>query len=718
MNIHITLPTVTDTVVIPAGDEPKISLSTRLVVGGVDSLGITTNSVSLLPEPPAPLPLSSDTDIEITSAILETDDPPPGLFSGVVNEMRLKILENTLPFDIRFGLTFPNFASDSTRTDSLAFGPYTLGDTTIDDLRSIEGYTFHNPAGNEPISEFEYELMAEVVEQDVVVPLDGSSLGAFRASFTVGDLYFKEITGNFYLSFKTVPTTIEKIPTGFVGFQFGRLSLSLLLRNQINLPVALDLRLTGKTFEGDSVAVPINAPLNYPGAPGTPTASDTAWTIIILDQNGTSTYWVPEGDTSIVNAWDSTITKANGDQTIVDVLNLPPDIITVGGDAVIQGEGTVAAGKAVWGVFELIAPFAFILPQDISFLPVDPIPLAPMDEDTREQIQTALLSASLTSRAQTNFPIGGKISMLASNDTLFTLALDYLDDIDAGFSRKARTGDPTFYSDLDSVLAADAIFDIKQIVFYPESPTAGQSVSPLETRAKWVEFFTTTGDTFWIGHLFDIELPSPSAFTEEGWVDIPGYAKQEIILDAERVGWIASDTTVYLKTFISLYNTKGPDSLRTIQSTNWIRFAAFITFNLASDIFSAEEEADTSDIGVLSISDTTLAIGSTADIYLDSVFVPPAGKKVKDLYLAATTSHAGIAAATILTPGGVKVVRVLGVGPGTARITASADDDLDDDVDPATTSFLVTVQQAGSESISPVPLPSTQHKVVEHARLW
>jgi len=198
-----------------------------------------------------------------------------------------------------------------------------------------------------------------------------------------------------------------------------------------------------------------------------------------------------------------------------------------------------------------------------------------------------------------------------------------------------------------------------------------------------------------------------------------GDTTQVIALDAERVGWIASDTTIYLKTFITLYGTlNGSDSIRTIQSTNWIHFAAFITFNLASDVLSAEEEADTSDIGILSVSDTTLAIGSTADIYLDSVFVPPTGKEVKDLYLAATTSHAGIATATILTPGGVKVVRVLGVAPGTARITTSADDDLDDDVDPATTSFLVTVQQAGSESISPVPLPSIRHKVKEHARLW
>ena len=57
-----------------------------------------------------------------------------------------------------------------------------------------------------------------------------------------------------------------------------------------------------------------------------------------------------------------------------------------------------------------------------------------MAEDTREQIETALLSASLTTRVENNFPIGGKISMLASDTTLFSLALDKLDDIAYGIA--------------------------------------------------------------------------------------------------------------------------------------------------------------------------------------------------------------------------------------------------------------------------------------------
>jgi len=718
--LRLEMPAVTGDVIIPAGDDPRIEFTITITVGGLDSLAITTAETSLIEDPPEPLPLPSD--IQISRGQLR--DP----VTAPINRISIADLGTSLPFDIRFQLSFPNFDSLGLGTDMLTLGPYTLreGEPLVSEQRSVAGYTFYNPSDDGPISQFEYDLVVDILEKDVVLPLDGSSLGEFNASLGIGvdlddpsdgkgDLHFDRITGNFSLSFDAVNTTIQDIPTGFAGFRFGRLSLALLLRNQIDLPVQLDLRLVGKTFEGDSVAIPINAPINYPKASGTD--SDIAYTMIILDESSVRTYWFPgeDADTSIA-WWDTTV--VSGGKTIVDVLNLPPDIIKVAGAATVEDTGIVEVGKGIWGEFELIAPFAFILPLDISFLPVAPIPLAPMDEETHEQIQTALLSASLTSTVQTKFPIGGKISMLASDTTLFTLALDYLDDIAAGFPKAARTGDATVYTTIQAVLEADSIMGVNQIVFYPEKATAEQTTSPLDTRAKKVEFYTAQGDSFWIGHLFDIELPPPSAFTEEGWVDTGGYAKQEIILDAERVGWIASDTTVYLKTFITLYNTSGIDSVRTIQSTNSIHFSAFITFNLASDILGEEEEPDSSEIEVTPIPDMTLVLASTDTVYLDSVFVPPAGKKIKDLDLAATTSHEGIAKGTIKTlrTGGIrKYLLVTPVSPGTARITVSADDDPEDDIDPATASFLVTVQEANGESTPPVP---SIHKVARHNRLW
>ncbi|MFB0515521.1 MAG: hypothetical protein ACETWG_02820, partial [Candidatus Neomarinimicrobiota bacterium] len=536
--------------------------------------------------------------------------------------------------------------------------------------------------------------------------LDGSSLGAFQATIAIGQvLAFENLSGNFFLSFPTVPTTIDEIPTGFEGFQFDRLALKLLLYNEIDLPVVLDLELLGINDRLGSARVPINAPINYPGA--SPVNGDTARTIIILGKNYQRTYWLPEGSTDTTDAWSSSVV-ANPAESIVDVLNLAPDTIKVGGSVIIQGEGTVAGGKSVWGEFELIAPFAFILPQEISFIPVDALPLEPMDEDTRTQIREALLAASLTSRVDNNFPIGGKISMLASDSTLFTLALDRLDDIAAGIpDTVVREGETVIYDNIDSVLALDGITGISHIVFYPEEIPGGQAIDPRTTRASRVDFYTSPTDTapaFWIGRLFEMAIPHPHGVDALGHVITPADTTQVIDLDAERVTWIASERTIYLKPFITFLSTTGP---RTMQSTNSIRMAVFITFNLDSDIFEPEEEPVPSDITVTALPNVMIDLGDTVRVALDTVFSHPT-KEVKDLYLTATSSYKGIATATIRTirmEGEIlKVLLVIGVGLGTAEIVITADDYLDDDIKPVQASFLVTVMEPLGEVLLAKPV--------------
>ncbi|MFC1484678.1 hypothetical protein ACFL6Q_06505, partial [Candidatus Neomarinimicrobiota bacterium] len=172
-----------------------------------------------------------------------------------------------------------------------------------------------------------------------------------------------------------------------------------------------------------------------------------------------------------------------------------------------------------------------------------------------------------------------------------------------------------------------------------------------------------------------------------------------------RIGWIASAEPMYLKTFITLYGAPG---VRTIQTTNSIHFAAFFTFNLASDIFQAAVEGDTSEIGVLAVEDITVQLDSTTSVDLDSAFVPPEGSEIKDLEISSTSSHSGIATTTIQTirtgDGVQKLVLVKGIGLGTANITVSADDDPDDDTDPAQASFQVTViDSTGPGSVASWP---------------
>lgn len=698
--LRVKLPTAASDVEILAGEDPRIEFTIGVTVGGLDSLAITTAETSLLDEPPDPLPLPSN--IQINEGRLRSNVLPP------INQISIDNLGTSLPFDIRFQLVFPNFDSLGLGEKSLTMGPYILsdGNPLVSEEKSVADYVFKDPDGEGPISEFEYELGVDILEKDVVLPLDGDTLGVFNVSLGVGvdlddpsdlagDLYFESIDGNFGISFDAVNTTIEDIPTGFTGFEFGRLSLSLLLRNQIDLPVVLDLELTGTSIEGNTASVPINPRLNYPSAEDAPPENgDTTYTLIVMDENSVRTYWLTENGTDVSAAWDSSVSQGSNGETILEVLNLPPETIEVSGSAVVEGEGVVQAGKGIWGTFQLIAPFALVLDQDISFLPTAPIPWGPTEADTRQQIQTALLSASLTSSVRTKFPLGGKLSMLASDTTLFTLALDYLDDIAAGIPTAARTGDTTVYTTLQGVLEADSIMDVERIVFYPESPLAGQTLDPQQTVAKRVEFYTNQGDTFWVGHLFDMELPGPTNVNDLGWV-LPGGGgdtSQVIELDADRVEWITSSKPMYLKTFITLYATDG---VRTIQSNNWIHFAAFMTFDLRSDIFEVPAPIDSSTISVKELGDVTLYPDSTTTLDLDSLFVLPEGMTYADVEVSTSSSHSGIAKAVIRTvriTGEVrKVLQVQGKGPGTARITVYADDDPEDETAPASASFLVNV---------------------------
>ncbi|MCH8327074.1 MAG: hypothetical protein IID15_00935 [Candidatus Marinimicrobia bacterium] len=696
MSVNLQLPTTTaDSVIILANTDPKIDISVKLAVAGVDSIGIRTNQTSIVPVVPTGIALPAEVSI-ISGQLRSNEDAP-------INTISLTGLRNTLPFDINFELKFPNFSTSPSGGDTLTFGPFILTDgaAAINQTADLSIYTFLNPdpAGGDTtaIDSFEYVITAEIVEADMALPLDGSSLGAFQVSFGVGDLYFQSITGQFEISFDAINTTIEDIPAGFAGFQFARLSLSLLFSNEIDLPVALDLQLTGVSLEGDSATVPINAPLNYPSAGA---LNDTiAMTLIILDETSVRTYWLTDGGTTVADAW-KTFEVPNGSESIVDVLNLPPETIIIGGGASIQGTGTVAAESALWGEFQLIAPFAFIMPRDITFLPANAFELTPMDADTRENVQTALLSSSLTLSTLMDMPIGGSISMLISDSTIFSLALDSLDDIAAGIPTAARTGDTTIYSSISEVLLADSITGIDHIIFYAETATLGQATDPTLTRAKKVEFYAGATDTvpaFFIGRLFEMTLPGPKELNSLGHVVTPGDTTETLVLDAERLGWIATETPMFMQPLITFH---GGSNVRTFLTTDSIHILAFLTLNLSSEILGEQEPQDSSSITVTQVPNKSIFVGDTAFVDLDSVFSHP-DVVIIDMETAESTSHTGIASVTIKnisSPTKTQIAWIIGVGTGTAKIVITADDDGDDNVDPATVEFQVIVQAAGSMS--------------------
>ncbi len=697
--IRMELPKVTTPqVTIASGTDPAIILSLTLGVGGLDSLGVTTADTTL---DPGELPsLALPADVMITEGVFkDTTDAD-------LNRILLSGLWSTFPFEMQFQVLFPNFANISTG-EKISFGPYTLlpDQAAISETALLNGHKFYNPTDTtQPIDAFVYQVDVRVPEQDVVLSLAGNGSWAFNAGFGMKDFWFESISGIFDITFPTADTQIDNIPKGFTGFEFDRLELKLYLHNTIRLPVFLDLMMLGLTERGDTGYVPILSELNIPDVDG-----DTAHTLIIMDKVSARTYWYDLFDT-VKHVPDTLPSMGQNGMSIVDMLNMGPDTLQVGGSAVVKGEGDIAAGRAVWGEFELIAPFAFIIPHTITFLPVDATPVAPMDSSTREQIQSALLSASLTSIVTSNFPIAGNIDMLVSDSTLFPLAFDELDQLTAGIPETVYTTyDTTIYTSLVDALEADSIMGISHIVYYPESSTAGQATARSGIRATRVEFFASGNDSipaFWVGRLFDMEIPAAGVEDTWGHVDPDklGDTTQVIALDAERVNWLTSDKTVYLKPMISFYETDGA---RTVQSTNSLDFAAYITFEMSSDILIPPTKVDTTQVTAGSIASDSVAVDSTISISLDNVFSHTDGQtKVKDMELDAVSNHTGVAAVDVEPDpldANKRRLKITGKGVGAAKITVTADNDPQDEADPVAVSFYVTVYQDTSSGPASAP---------------
>ena len=98
----------------------------------------------------------------------------------------------------------------------------------------------------------------------------------------------------------------------------------------------------------------------------------------------------------------------------------------MGGGVVIDGEGILSPGANIWGTFTLIAPLAFVFKQPINIIPSESTPMEPMDPSTSQQIDSSLVEAALHVTITNSSPLGGNLSLLISDSTIFPLFLRFL----------------------------------------------------------------------------------------------------------------------------------------------------------------------------------------------------------------------------------------------------------------------------------------------------
>ena len=143
--------------------------------------------------------------------------------------------------------------------------------------------------------------------------------------------------------------------SGFSDFEFYDIIMEIEFFNEIGIPVGLDMELSG-IIEGiiDTKKVIINTEIGAPYGDyyncSFAITGDTARTLIRIDKDYQITeYYCNTTDTDPSQIDIDTLDSEQyaNRESIVDLMNFAPEIISVGGGVVIDGEGILSPGAEI-----------------------------------------------------------------------------------------------------------------------------------------------------------------------------------------------------------------------------------------------------------------------------------------------------------------------------------------------------------------------------------
>jgi hypothetical protein len=362
--------------------------------------------------------------------------------------------------------------------------------------------------------------------------------------------------------------------------------------NQIGVPVGLNMELLGSK-EGiiDTKKVVINTEIGAPYKRNYncefTTTGDTAKTVITINKDSQTTeYYCSPNDTDpSLTITDTFSSDGSSNTSIVDLMNFAPENIGIGGGVVIDGPGILAPGSQIWGTFTLIAPLAFIFEQPINIIPAEPTPMSPMDPSTSQQIDSALVEAALNVTITNSSPLGGNLSLLISDSTIFPLFLDSLitGTWDANqqnqFDKYGYNFNTAIWDTLKPPMVLDSI-----------SFTAIDATDE-ESKALEVGFYNEGIRKFFVGRMFELGFPRADSIEYHlGFAnpEFPNVNTSSMIIDTTRMAWVITDKPRYNIAMItfdtspiqSITDTETAYIPLIFQTTNTIGVQAYFTLTL------------------------------------------------------------------------------------------------------------------------------------------
>ncbi|RMZ49386.1 hypothetical protein EB821_02490 [Candidatus Marinimicrobia bacterium PRS2] len=497
----------------------------------------------------------------------------------------------------------------STLVDSMTIEP---GQTLIEIIDISDKFLAYGVNSEQPVDSIEITYVVHIPSKEYTIDVVDGSINIGMPSINSIEVtnlrleYIAAVTDS--LKFPEISSPpIEGIPDGFSGFEFYDIMMEIDFFNEIGVPVGLKMKLLGsKADSTETIAVDINIDIGAPYKDNYgcnfATTGDIARTLIQLNKNGQTTEYYCSPDSKepscvcpanilpcnclCICPSENCCNQEEVDEqsNIVDLMNFAPEHIYVGGEVIINGEGILTPGSQIWGTFTIVAPLAFIFEKPINIIPAESTPMSPMDPSTSQQIDSALVEAALNVTITNSSPLGGSLSLLISDSTIFPLFLDSLTT--GSWENQLYNFNTTIWDTLG--IAIDSIS------FTPIDPSDAKS------KALEVRFYKNNILQFFVGRMFELEFPRADSIEyHSGFAnpEFPNIHTSSMVIDTTRMAWVITEESRYTIAMITfdkspIQSGTGEFIPLTFQITNTIGVQAYLTLTLDTGGLGREKSSN------------------------------------------------------------------------------------------------------------------------------
>ncbi|MEJ2055141.1 MAG: hypothetical protein P8X42_14590 [Calditrichaceae bacterium] len=369
---------------IPIAAMPEGRHLSQQDLDGFFSTTLSADSLTAI-EAEAQLPQQDFEEVGASSI----EDQDHRVRNAEIDEGNLQItIKNTVPVDVNVSVELPDIRKDG-MTKKISSKLKADRDTVI--TESIAGWEIINSKSPGTILD-SLNYIATIVSDPVNTYTYIASHDSIGIDVETDSIRLAAVSGILdTVNFNIDEVEMDKIDV-FEDFngqvRLNELAMELIFENQIDIPINVDLTITGSRSDGEFEPVQINV-------------SE------VIQASGVSPI------TRI------TIDDDYSNPSIVDLLAILPDSIKIGGEAFVFGDGSVSVGDGLRVQYNITSPLTIDIGESLTFdSEIDSITYDDIGEDERDKIVNDLADVSVVFNFNNHVPIGGNLKYYMATDSM------------------------------------------------------------------------------------------------------------------------------------------------------------------------------------------------------------------------------------------------------------------------------------------------------------